>query len=154
MTVKAWPVSTPERRVTHIRRNITGYRALLFVISSLMAMDLFAQTFSGRELADLSLEELANIKITSVSRSAEPLSGAPLRFMLLPLRIFGVRVLHHYRKHCDSLPTCKLRVLTQPSTQSVHAVLTTPSVISYWYWSMDVPFIRRCFPACSGTSKT
>lgn len=42
-----------------------------------------AQPASGGGLADLSLEELANLEVTSVSRRAEPLSGAPASIFVI-----------------------------------------------------------------------
>ena len=46
-------------------------------IASLAAFAANAQTGKPSDLADLSLEELANLEITSVSRRAERLSDAP-----------------------------------------------------------------------------
>jgi iron complex outermembrane receptor protein len=50
----------------------------------------------ARDLADLSLEELANIEVTSVSKSAEPLADAPASIFVISnddIRRAGVRTL-------------------------------------------------------------
>src|SRR2546428_1347891 len=52
-------------------------RVCIATIASLAAFAANAQTGKPSDLADLSLEELANLEITSVSRRAERLSDAP-----------------------------------------------------------------------------
>src|SRR5437773_8296404 len=58
------------------RRNYAA-RVCIATIASLAAFAANAQTGKPSDLADLSLEELANLEITSVSRRAERLSDAP-----------------------------------------------------------------------------
>ncbi|HEX4327355.1 MAG TPA: TonB-dependent receptor [Burkholderiales bacterium] len=50
--------------------------ALTIIAALLLAAPAAAQQVALKDLADMSLEELSNIKVTSVSGSAEPLSGA------------------------------------------------------------------------------
>src|SRR5436189_1750185 len=58
------------------RRNYAA-RVCIATIAALAAFAATAQTGKPSDLADLSLEELANLEITSVSRRAERLSDAP-----------------------------------------------------------------------------
>src|SRR2546422_4527233 len=58
------------------RRNYAA-RVCIATIAALAAFAANAQTGKPSDLADLSLEELANLEITSVSRRAERLSDAP-----------------------------------------------------------------------------
>src|SRR3989454_1057457 len=58
------------------RRNYAA-RVCIATIASLAAFAANAQTGKPSDLADLSLEELANLEITSVSRRAERLADAP-----------------------------------------------------------------------------
>src|SRR2546422_9434907 len=58
------------------RRNYAA-RVCIATIAALAAFAANAQTGKPSDLADLSLEELANLEVTSVSRRAERLSDAP-----------------------------------------------------------------------------
>jgi iron complex outermembrane receptor protein len=64
--------------------------------SALFCLHGHAATPPTRDLADLSLEELANIEVTSVSKSAEPLADAPASIFVITnddIRRAGVRTL-------------------------------------------------------------
>src|SRR2546428_10229392 len=58
-------------------------RVCIATIASLAAFAANAQTGKPSDLADLSLEELANLEITSVSRRAERLSDAPASIFVI-----------------------------------------------------------------------
>ena len=89
--------------------------ALALFVSQAMAQQ------GPRSLADLSLEELANIEVTSVSRRAEPLCGRA-----------GLDLRDHRRRHpplrrddacprrCGSRPTCRSRAPT-PAQYAISA---------------------------------
>jgi iron complex outermembrane recepter protein len=57
----------------HRARGVSGLSIALLCVSIAAS----AQSSQGRDLADLSLEELANLEVTSVSRHAERLADAP-----------------------------------------------------------------------------
>src|SRR5438876_9531362 len=60
-----------------LSRRIDAARVCIATIAALAAFAANAQTGKPSDLADLSLEELANLEVTSVSRRAERLSDAP-----------------------------------------------------------------------------
>src|SRR6266550_2699284 len=60
-----------------LSRRVNAARACITTIAALAAFAANSQTGKHSDLADLSLEELANLEITSVSRRAERLSDAP-----------------------------------------------------------------------------
>lgn len=63
--------------IRHVRATVAGGAAAAFAAWALVASAVAgAQPLQTASLADLSIEELANIEITSVSRRAEPLSEA------------------------------------------------------------------------------
>src|SRR5437867_3935781 len=64
------------------RRNYAA-RVCIATIASLAAFAANAQTGKPSDLADLSLEELANLEVTSVSRRAERLSDAPASIFVI-----------------------------------------------------------------------
>src|SRR5216117_2835704 len=64
------------------RRNYAA-RVCIATIAALAAFAANAQTGKPSDLADLSLEELANLEVTSVSRRAERLSDAPASIFVI-----------------------------------------------------------------------
>src|SRR2546426_4869145 len=60
-----------------LSRRSDAARVCIAIIAALTALAANAQTGKPSDLADLSLEELANLEVTSVSRRAERLSDAP-----------------------------------------------------------------------------
>src|SRR6266550_7427295 len=60
-----------------LSRRVNAARACITTIAAVTAFAANSQTGKPSDLADLSLEELANLEITSVSRRAERLSDAP-----------------------------------------------------------------------------
>src|SRR2546426_883065 len=60
-----------------LSRRSDAARVCIAIIAALTALAANAQTGKPSDLADLSLEELANLEITSVSRRAERLADAP-----------------------------------------------------------------------------
>ena len=79
----------------------------------------------GVELADLSLEQLANIVVTSASRREERLAAAPASIYVISaddIRRSGVTT---YRRRCASRRICRSRAPTPTSTRSARAASTT-----------------------------
>src|SRR2546427_7209383 len=72
-------------------------RALVLIVFFLASAAVGAQPMRVADLADLSIEELGNIQITSVSRHAERLAGAPAS-------VFGVTAGDIRRPGGASLP--------------------------------------------------
>jgi iron complex outermembrane receptor protein len=66
-----------------LSRRIDAARVCIASIASLAAFAANAQSGKPSDLADLSLEELANIEVTSVSRRAERLSDAPASIFVI-----------------------------------------------------------------------
>ena len=64
-------------KVDKKEERINAARVCIATIAALAAFAANAQTGKPSDLADLSLEELANLEVTSVSRRAERLSDAP-----------------------------------------------------------------------------
>jgi iron complex outermembrane receptor protein len=64
-------------KVDKKEERVNAARVWIAIVAALTALAANAQTGKPSELADLSLEELANLEITSVSRRAERLSDAP-----------------------------------------------------------------------------
>lgn len=72
------PVSTITYRV---RRALVG--AGVVVVTGIGAESGYASQHSARSLAELSLEELASLPITSVSKRSQPLATAPASIYVL-----------------------------------------------------------------------
>ena len=66
-----------------LSRRIDAARVCIATIAALAAFAANAQTGKPSDLADLSLEELANLEVTSVSRRAERLSDAPASIFVI-----------------------------------------------------------------------
>lgn len=64
-------------KVDKKEERINAARVCIAIVAALTALAANAQSGTPSDLADLSLEELANLEITSVSRRAERLSDAP-----------------------------------------------------------------------------
>jgi len=99
-------------------------------------------------LKQLSIEELMNLDVTSVSKQPEPYGERRQRFKSSPTTKSAARAHRAFRKRCAwrTIWTWRSRILmTGPSAR----VVSTPPLlpINSWYWSMAGRFIRRSFPA-------
>jgi len=82
-------------KVDKKEERMNAARVCIATIAALAAFAANAQTGKPSDLADLSLEELANLEITSVSRRAERLSDAPASVFVITgddIRRSGPRV--------------------------------------------------------------
>ena len=70
-------------KVDKKEERINAARVCIATIAALAAFAANAQTGKPSDLADLSLEELANLEVTSVSRRAERLSDAPASIFVI-----------------------------------------------------------------------
>ncbi len=70
-------------KVDRKEERVNAARACIATIAALTAFAANAQTGKPSDLADLSLEELANLEVTSVSRRAERLSDAPASIFVI-----------------------------------------------------------------------
>src|SRR3979409_716904 len=66
-----------------LSRRSDAARVCIAIIAALTALAANAQTGKPPDLADLSLEELANLEVTSVSRRAERLADAPASLFVI-----------------------------------------------------------------------
>jgi len=70
-------------KVDRKEERINAARVCIATIAALTALAVNAQAGKPSDLADLSLEELANLEVTSVSRRAERLSDAPASIFVI-----------------------------------------------------------------------
>ena len=85
------------RYLATIMRPLSGTPSLVGLSLALALGPSFAAERRVADLSDLSLEQLANIEVTSVSRRAESLAGAPASIYVIThedIRRSGVKVPH------------------------------------------------------------
>src|SRR5205809_5724039 len=109
---------------------------------------------SAEALKKLSIEQLMNLEVTSVSRRPERLAQAASAIHVITQQ--DIR-----RSGASSLPEA-LRLVTNLQVAQVNSRdwaisargLTAPPPTSSWCSSMGAPYTPRCTPACFGTCRT
>ncbi len=117
------------------------------------AQQLFAGYYGSKELADLSLEELANVRVTSVTGRPAPAHEAAASLFVITGEDIR-RSTAACRRPSGWRPTYRLPVLVRINGRSARAASTTRSATSCWFLWMAARSTRRFSRACSGTART